>query len=203
MVMHFYLDLPLTEAAEILDIPVGTAKSRLHRGLATLREALAQRAAGSVQRRPGASGMSDTFPLERSIAAWMADEGRAARDDAVLDQILSTTGRSHPQPRWLVLVKEPPMRINSRVAVGSPTRRLVLIAAIVLLALAAGAAVAAQVVRPPLADDWPSCSWILGADRCRGQWAGRPSARTLDVQRRLSPQHQYRHRGRPRARVGR
>ena len=34
MVLHFYLDLPLTEAAEILDIPVGTAKSRLHRGLA-------------------------------------------------------------------------------------------------------------------------------------------------------------------------
>jgi len=41
MVLHFYLDLPLTEAAEILDIPAGTAKSRLHRGLATLRASLA------------------------------------------------------------------------------------------------------------------------------------------------------------------
>jgi RNA polymerase sigma-70 factor (ECF subfamily) len=40
MVLHFYLDLPLTSAAEILDIPVGTAKSRLHRGLATLRAGL-------------------------------------------------------------------------------------------------------------------------------------------------------------------
>jgi RNA polymerase sigma-70 factor (ECF subfamily) len=41
MVMHFYLDLPLTEAAEILGIPAGTAKSRLHRGLEALRVALA------------------------------------------------------------------------------------------------------------------------------------------------------------------
>jgi RNA polymerase sigma-70 factor (ECF subfamily) len=41
MVLHFYLDLPLTEAAEVLGIPAGTAKSRLHRGLETLRAALA------------------------------------------------------------------------------------------------------------------------------------------------------------------
>jgi RNA polymerase sigma-70 factor, ECF subfamily len=42
MVLHFYLDLPLTDAAEILDIPVGTAKSRLHRGLGALRTAMSQ-----------------------------------------------------------------------------------------------------------------------------------------------------------------
>jgi RNA polymerase sigma-70 factor (ECF subfamily) len=40
IVLHFYLDQPLTEAAEILEIPAGTAKSRLHRGLETLREGL-------------------------------------------------------------------------------------------------------------------------------------------------------------------
>jgi RNA polymerase sigma factor (sigma-70 family) len=42
MVLHFYLDLPLTDAADILDIPVGTAKSRLHRGLEALRETVSQ-----------------------------------------------------------------------------------------------------------------------------------------------------------------
>jgi RNA polymerase sigma-70 factor (ECF subfamily) len=49
MVLHFYLDLPLTEAASVLDIPVGTAKSRLHRGLETLRLALTdERAAAGI-----------------------------------------------------------------------------------------------------------------------------------------------------------
>jgi len=55
MVTHFYLDLPLTEAAEILGIPVGTAKSRLHRGLETLRAALADEPSepqGVVRERP-------------------------------------------------------------------------------------------------------------------------------------------------------
>jgi RNA polymerase sigma-70 factor (ECF subfamily) len=46
MVLHFYLDLPLTEAAAVLDIPVGTAKSRLHRGLGTLRDALSAESVG-------------------------------------------------------------------------------------------------------------------------------------------------------------
>jgi RNA polymerase sigma-70 factor, ECF subfamily len=41
LVLRFYADLTLPEAAAILDIPVGTAKSRLHRGLATLRGTLA------------------------------------------------------------------------------------------------------------------------------------------------------------------
>jgi RNA polymerase sigma-70 factor (ECF subfamily) len=55
LVLHFYLDLPLTEAAAVLDIPVGTAKSRLHRGLETLRIALSEDGAiamvGSGERR--------------------------------------------------------------------------------------------------------------------------------------------------------
>ncbi|HET7494239.1 MAG TPA: RNA polymerase sigma factor [Candidatus Limnocylindrales bacterium] len=40
LVLHHYIGLPLTEVATILDIPIGTAKSRLHRGIAAMRSAL-------------------------------------------------------------------------------------------------------------------------------------------------------------------
>ena len=38
--LPYYLDLPMREVAEILDIPFGTAASRLHRGLENLRNAM-------------------------------------------------------------------------------------------------------------------------------------------------------------------
>ena len=41
VVMHFFLDLPLSQVAATLGIPVGTAKSRLHRSLAAMRSAIA------------------------------------------------------------------------------------------------------------------------------------------------------------------
>jgi RNA polymerase sigma-70 factor, ECF subfamily len=37
VVLRYWLDLPLPEAAEALGIPLGTAKSRLHRAIAALR----------------------------------------------------------------------------------------------------------------------------------------------------------------------
>jgi len=40
VVLHHYLDLPLPEVAATLGIPLGTAKSRLHRALHELRAAL-------------------------------------------------------------------------------------------------------------------------------------------------------------------
>ena len=40
IVLHHYLGLPLPEAASVLGIPLGTAKSRLHRSMRALRQAL-------------------------------------------------------------------------------------------------------------------------------------------------------------------
>jgi RNA polymerase sigma-70 factor (ECF subfamily) len=40
IVLHHYLDLPLTEVAATLGIPLGTTKSRLYRGLKEMRAAL-------------------------------------------------------------------------------------------------------------------------------------------------------------------
>jgi RNA polymerase sigma-70 factor (ECF subfamily) len=39
-VLHHYLGLPLVEVAELLEIPAGTARSRLHYALAGMRDAL-------------------------------------------------------------------------------------------------------------------------------------------------------------------
>ena len=41
LILHFYVGLPLSEAADALEIPVGTAKSRLHYAIDALRAALA------------------------------------------------------------------------------------------------------------------------------------------------------------------
>ena len=51
LILHFYVDLSPSEAADVLDIPVGTAKSRLHYALDALRAALAadERSVGDLR----------------------------------------------------------------------------------------------------------------------------------------------------------
>lgn len=54
-VLHHYLGLPLVEIAQLLEIPAGTARSRLHYAIAGLRESLL---AGADSDATGAEGRS-------------------------------------------------------------------------------------------------------------------------------------------------
>ena len=49
IVLHYYLDLSLPEAAKSLDIPLGTAKWRLHQSLTLLRQQLSPRSDGGAE----------------------------------------------------------------------------------------------------------------------------------------------------------
>ena len=103
--------------------------------------------------------MSDEMSLERMVASVMAETVSGTVPDRMIDDVLSVTGRMRPAPRWLALLKEPPMRADSQTAVGMPARRLVLMMTIILVAIALAAAVvgASLLLRPPATTsaDWP------------------------------------------------
>ena len=101
--------------------------------------------------------MSQQLSLEQMVAGWMADEATGGSPDQVVDLTLATTSRTRPLPRWLAVIRERPMRAQTRTVVGVPTRQLALVAALALIAAAVVVGVAAAlVVRPePSADAWP------------------------------------------------
>jgi outer membrane protein assembly factor BamB len=99
--------------------------------------------------------MTNQTSLERSIAAWMADEAAGSGSDALFDDILAATRGVKPERRWQALLKEPPMRFHSRVAVGSPTARVLLVTVIPLLLVLASVAVVLAVQPAGETDDWP------------------------------------------------
>jgi outer membrane protein assembly factor BamB len=99
------------------------------------------------------------LPLERMLAGWMADEATGA-PEPILAEILATTGRIRPRPRWWALLVETPMRSGrARVAVGLANRGLVYAALIALLlaglaALAIGASILLNRAGPADPADW-------------------------------------------------
>jgi Tol biopolymer transport system component len=94
--------------------------------------------------------------FERDVASVLAGLGPTHAPDGLLADVFLTTGRMRPRPRWLALIKEPPMRYSSRVAVGSPTFRLITIAAITLLLLAASLAAVGVGARVLATDHLPA-----------------------------------------------
>jgi hypothetical protein len=100
--------------------------------------------------------LTDRDPLERRVATWMAGEEPAssAASDPEIDRILFATSRVRPDPRWLALLKESPMRTTTdagpRIAVGTPARAFVLALLLISLLVAAGLAVVASGVLEPV-----------------------------------------------------
>src|SRR5262245_35468885 len=81
--------------------------------------------------------------FERLLADVLADVAPTARPDPLFPETLRAARRAHRWPRWLALLKEPPMRMSSRVTVGSPMLRLVSIFALALALVLAGIAAVA------------------------------------------------------------
>ena len=53
VVMHYYLGMPLPDVAAALGIPIGTAKSRLHRSLGAMRVVVTGESADPLNAAPG------------------------------------------------------------------------------------------------------------------------------------------------------
>ena len=94
--------------------------------------------------------MNTDARLEQRVADALNRAASTREPDGLLDSALSTVGRTRTRPRWLALIKEPPMRIHSRVAVGSPTVRLAYLFMLTLLLtiVATGAVVAGASLLP-------------------------------------------------------
>jgi hypothetical protein len=88
--------------------------------------------------------MNEHVDFERIVARHIASEGVAPASDAFYEELVSHAGRSGQRPEWLALIKEPPMRTNSHLAVGSPVARVaaITVATSLLAVVVAGAGIA-------------------------------------------------------------
>ena len=100
--------------------------------------------------------MSTRLSLERMVAAWMADEAvvggaarPAVRPDPLHDRSAAASAALAGAPQGA------PDALQSRVAVGSPTARILLVTLVPLLLLLAGVAAALAVQPSGQTDDWP------------------------------------------------
>ena len=99
--------------------------------------------------------MSERIDFDRTVAGHVASEGVTPPSDAFFDQLLSRAGHTRQRPLWLALIKEPPMRISSSLAVGSPRARVVaiMVATLLLVLMVAGAGIAGSQLLTPSPDD--------------------------------------------------
>ena len=99
LVLRHYLDLSVPDIADALRIPLGTAKSRLHRAMDRAPGVAGGRREACTGIRGGADGMTTSLDLERSLGAWFrADAGEGTPDH--LDEIVAGVAREPQRPWW-------------------------------------------------------------------------------------------------------
>ena len=150
----------------MLDIPIGTYKSRLNRPTSAMRAALE---ADDRKRSapPGVAGMSAQDTFNAQLSAWLDVEAQAPVPASALGRVLKATSVRRPRPsvvagvasHWIKAVPVNPMPPAFRLRLTST--RLVLLALVALLAVAlAGAAIlvggrAEQRPAPQVRQTWP------------------------------------------------
>ena len=104
LVLRHYVGLRAPEIAEMLGIPPGTVRSRLHNAHRAMRAALEAdaRAAG----RGRSNGMTRDRDIERLLDAWLAD-GPMQVSDRAFDEAVGRVHRQRQRPAWRLLWKEP------------------------------------------------------------------------------------------------
>ena len=137
IVLHHYLDLPLPEVAIALGIPLGTAKSRLHRALGSMRAALDADARPVSEITGGSSRMTLNDGFDRTVFAWL-DEEAGHGMPGYLDEVLARTTRTRQRPWWSSLERWLPVQSTARFA---QAPRMVWLLVILGLVLALGAAI--------------------------------------------------------------
>jgi len=117
--------------------------------------------------------MSDERSFERFVADHVAGTAGDIRiPDDFYDDIHAFASRTRQRPEWFALIKEPPMRIDSTLGVGSPTARVVALAATTLLlaVLSAGALVVGAQSPAPAPPETGAISFFTGTgptDACQ------------------------------------
>ncbi|MEX1336382.1 MAG: hypothetical protein AB1Z66_13905, partial [Candidatus Limnocylindrales bacterium] len=97
--------------------------------------------------------MNEQSDFERYVADQLSSAAVGTPPESAIAETIERAGGSRRLPAWLALIKEPPMRTNSHVAVGSPTVRVAAVLAATLLLAVALAAAGAGVQRLLAADD--------------------------------------------------
>jgi hypothetical protein len=128
--------------------------------------------------------MSEHFETERIVARHFRSVGASPPSDAFYDRLLNRADQTHQRPRWLAMLKEPPMRYRSHVAFGSPIGRMTTFAAITILVTLIGAGVVvvgAQSPSPVPQSIAPEPLDPLGASYWTGIFTYSPDTSTVEA----------------------